>query len=329
MYSYEGLNHILKQNNLKKSNLTALLNISSRTLAKMNKGQKVSNHVIQKICEHFKCNADDIYTIVSDNHFLQRLREEKEHKISGGIYHELQIRMTYNSNHMEGSKLSEDQTRHIFETHTISTDETLPVDDIIETVNHFKAIDYCIDIAEEPLNEDIIKHLHLILKSGTKDASLSWFQVGDYKRKPNIVGGLETTHPTQVKESIQILLDNYHQKTNISFEDIIEFQYQFEIIHPFQDGNGRVGRLIAFKECLKHNITPFIIEDIKKHFYYRGLNEWKRQRGYLIDTCLDGQDQVKKLLNLFEITQTSDEKVKKISNKLIKKNLRVYKKLSK
>ena len=210
--------------------------------------------------------------------------------------------MTYNSNHIEGSKLSEDDTRLIFETRTIlSLGEAIPVDDIIETSNHFRCIDYAIDVALEPLSEDIIKHFHLLLKQGTKDSFLDYFAVGDYKRRANIVGGRETVKPKDVPNAMKKLLDNYSNKKDITIEDIIEFHADFEYIHPFQDGNGRVGRLIAFKECLRWNIIPFIIENSKKAFYYRGLTNWKQEKGWLIDTCLDGQDTFKEILKMLEI----------------------------
>jgi fic family protein len=202
---------------------------------------------------------------------------------------------------MEGSALSEDQTRRIFETNTIDSEESLSVDDIIETINHFRAIDYCIDIADEPLTESSIKHLHYILKSRTKDETLSWFNVGDYKARPNIVGGMETSEPKDVATDMQHLLFSYTEKMHISFEDIVEFHFRFERIHPFQDGNGRVGRLIAFKECLKHKLVPFIIEDKKKSFYYRGLSEYLNEPGYLVDTCYDGQETMVKLLEYFKV----------------------------
>jgi fic family protein len=202
---------------------------------------------------------------------------------------------------MEGSALSEDQTRRIFETNTIDSEVSLSVDDIIETINHFRAIDYCIDIADEPLTESNIKHLHYILKSRTKDETLSWFNVGEYKARPNIVGGMETSEPKDVATDMQHLLFSYTEKMHISFEDIVEFHFRFERIHPFQDGNGRVGRLIAFKECLKHKLVPFIIEDKKKSFYYRGLSEYLNEPGYLIDTCYDGQETMMKLLEYFKV----------------------------
>lgn len=242
-----------------------------------------------------------MYSEVCDNAILQVLREEKSAKISGGLYHETQIRLTYNSNRIEGSKLSEDQTRLIFETNTIGSEDGVSVDDIIETANHFRAIDYVIDCAEQPLTEDVIKTLLKILKTGTKDSYLSWFNVGDYKRRANFVGGIETTAPSKVAKKIKQLLEEYNAKLQVAVEDIIEFHFKFERIHPFQDGNGRVGRLICFKECLRHNIVPFIIEDSKKMYYYRGLREWNNERGFLIDTCLDGQDTYKTLLNFFEI----------------------------
>lgn len=305
MYNYDGLNKKLKERNLKKSDLTSMLRISSRTLAKISKGEKLADSVMSKLCSYFSCGKDDLCRIESDNPILQILREEKEHKISGGLYHELQIRMTYNSNHIEGSKLSEDQTRRIFETNTLDAEEDLPVDDIIETVNHFRATDYCIDIAEESLSEDIIKHLHYLLKSRTKDETLSWVKVGDYKLRPNVVGGIETTAPKNVAIDIKALLSAYLKKEMLTLKDIIDFHYRFERIHPFQDGNGRVGRLIAFKECLKNNLMPFIIEDQKKHYYYRALKEYNNERGFLVDTCYDGQDTFRALVQLLGIDISS------------------------
>lgn len=301
MYNYEGLNNLLKARNLKKSYLTSALKISSRSIAKISKGLKLADSVISKLCDYFSCTKDEIYRIVSNNPVLQILREEKEHRISGGLYHELQIQMAYNSNHIEGSQLSEEQTRRIFETNTLDVQDNLFVDDIIETVNHFRAIDYCIDIAENKLNEEIIKHFHYLLKNNTKAHRLSWFRVGDYKLRQNVIGGIETTHPKEVAEKIQKLLIAYNRIDRISLEDIIAFHHSFESIHPFQDGNGRVGRLIAFKECLKNNLVPFIIEDKKKFYYYRGLKEYAKEPGYLIDTCYDGQDTFRALLELFDI----------------------------
>ena len=235
------------------------------------------------------------------NELLERLREEKDARISGGIYHELQVRMTYHSNYIEGSRLTEAQTRMIFETATIDAGDGIPVDDILETVHHFRAIDYVIDGAEGILTEDIIKRLHYILKHDTRDAQLAWFAVGDYKKRPNVVGGRETAKPEEVAERMAALLDGYNAKEDVTIDDIIAFHADFERIHPFQDGNGRVGRLVALKECLRFGLVPFLIEDRKKAFYYRGLANWDEERGWLVDTCLDGQDTFRRLLALFDI----------------------------
>ena len=238
------------------------------------------------------------------NHLLERLREEKKHGIKGGIYHKLQIDLTYNSNHMEGSELTHDQTRYIFETRTIGIDnvkESVKVDDIVETINHFSMIDRVIDFANYALSEAFIKELHKILKTGTSDSRLSWFAVGNYKRRANAVGDIETTAPRLVPQEMKKLVDDYNKKDTHTLEEIIEFHVKFERIHPFQEGNGRVGRMIAFKECLKNNIVPFIILDSKKMFYYRGLKNWNKEHGWLIDTCLDGQDIVKAYLDYFGI----------------------------
>ena len=231
---------------------------------------------------------------------LTRLQMEKEAGISGGIYHKVQIELTYNSNHMEGSRLTHDQTRYIFETNTIGMhDGTLNVDDIVETSNHFKCIDLIIDMAGYKLSESFIKQLHQVLKSGTSDSRKNWFAVGAYKRLENEVGGNSTSKPEDVPKEIKKLLKQYNQSKTKTLQEIIEFHYQFEKIHPFQDGNGRVGRLIMFKECLRNGITPFIIEDDIKEFYYRGLKEWKREPGYLLDTCLTAQDSFKVYMDYF------------------------------
>ena len=233
---------------------------------------------------------------------LETLRLEKESQIKGGIYHKLQIEMTYNSNHMEGSKLTHDETRYIYETKTIGIEnKTVKIDDIMETVNHFRCIDLAIDFANRKLSESFIKQLHLILKTNTEDSRKPWFKVGDYKMVENLAGDRETVHPEKVREEMKKLLTNYLQKDSHSFEEIVAFHVEFERIHPFQDGNGRVGRLIAFKECLKNNIVPFIILDSKKMFYYHGLKNWNQEHGWLIDTCLDGQDAVKAYLDYFKI----------------------------
>ncbi len=233
---------------------------------------------------------------------LRMLKEQKDCKLKGGIYHRTQIDLTYNSNHIEGSRLTKEQTRYIFETNTIGiSDDAINVDDIIETTNHFRCIDFIIDHAKEPLTEAMIKQLHGMLKSGTSDADKSWFAVGDYKRLPNEVGGIETVEPKLVGKSIRALLKEYKGKRNVSFEDILDFHQRFETIHPFQDGNGRVGRLLMFKECLNHGIVPFIITDELKMFYYRGLHEWNHVPEYLTDTCLTAQDHYKALLDYFKI----------------------------
>lgn len=233
---------------------------------------------------------------------LSILQEEKKSKYSGGIYHKTQIDLTYNSNHMEGSRLTYDQTRYIFETNTISVEnETLNVDDVIETANHFRCIDMIIDNAKSALSEKFIKELHLILKSGTSDSRLEWFSVGDYKKRPNEAGGMPTALPEEAADKMKALLTEYNGKEEKTFEDVLDFHVKFERIHPFQDGNGRVGRLIMFKECLKYNIVPFIIEDNLKMFYYRGLKEWNNERGYLTDTCLTAQDKYKAYLDYFRI----------------------------
>ena len=233
---------------------------------------------------------------------LIALRQEMEAKLKGGIYHKTQIDLTYNSNHIEGSRLTHDQTRYIFETNTIGIEgESVRVDDIIETTNHFRCIDLIIDRAEERLTESLIKELHLILKSGTSDSRKDWFTVGDYKRLPNEVGGNETTAPEDVHREIKALFKEYNAKKRKSFEDIIDLHQRFEAIHPFQDGNGRVGRLVMFKECLANGYVPFIITDELKMFYYRGLREWPRIKEYLRDTCLTAQDNYKAVLDYFKI----------------------------
>ena len=233
---------------------------------------------------------------------LEILQYEKKHRMSGGIYHRVQIDLTYNSNHIEGSRLTHDQTRYIFETATIGvTDEAVSVDDVVETVNHFRCIDFIIETAQRQLSEKYIKEIHSLLKSGTTDSRKGWFAVGDYKRHPNEVGGMATTLPEDVHDRMKALLEDYNQSDNKALEDLIDFHVRFERIHPFQDGNGRVGRLILFKECLKYDIVPFIIDERHKLYYYRGLKEWQHEKGYLMDTCLSAQDQFKALLDYFRV----------------------------
>lgn len=240
---------------------------------------------------------------------LDCLRREKDSSLKGRIYHKIQIDLTYNSNHIEGSKLTHDQTRYIFETKTLGvTDKAVKVDDIVETVNHFRCIDLIIEGAHTKLSESFIKQLHFILKSGTTDSQKSWFRVGEYKQLENEVGGSETTKPAEVADAIKALLKEYNSKSKITFDDILDFHVRFESIHPFQDGNGRVGRLIMFKECLKHNIVPFIITEELKMYYYRGIKNWKDERGYLRDTCLTGQDAMKATLDYFGIKYVSNIK---------------------
>lgn len=233
---------------------------------------------------------------------LEILRDEKADSRRGGIYHKIQVDMTYNSNHIEGSGLTHDQTRYIYETNTLGFEnEAVNVDDIVETVNHFRCIDIVIDNAEKKLSQKLIKELHLVLKSGTADSRKEWFAVGTYKRYSNEVGGSETASPEETAEKMRELLLVYNEHERVSLDDIIDFHYKFEKIHPFQDGNGRVGRLIMFKECLKNNIVPFIISDDLKMFYYRGLKEWSREKGYLTDTILTAQDRFRKYLDYFKI----------------------------
>jgi Fic family protein len=242
---------------------------------------------------------------------LELLKEEKDMKLKGGLYHQTQIKLTYNSNRIEGSRLSEDQTRYIYETNTINTapEETADVDDIVETVNHFTCFDYMLTHADEKLTENMIKEFHRLLKRGTSDERKEWFRVGDYKARANVVGDMKTAAPAMVVGEMRKLLDNYHAKNHITVEDIIEFHHRFESIHPFQDGNGRVGRIIMFKECLQHDIMPFIIDEEHKLFYYRGLKEYKSEKGFLTDTCLSAQDRYAATVAYFfsELLQNSPE----------------------
>lgn len=238
----------------------------------------------------------------NESPLLARLREEKDSRMPGGIYHRVQVELTYNSNHIEGSRLTHEQTRLIFETATVGVDAgPVRVDDIIETSNHFRCVDLVIERAFEPLTEAFIKELHGILKESTADSAKDWFAVGDYKRLPNEVGGRATVEPEQVADALAQLIRGYESNGSRGFADIVAFHVSFERIHPFQDGNGRVGRLIAFKECLRNGITPFVIDEEKKLFYYRGLSEWDRGRGCLMDTCLAGQDTFKEWLEFFRI----------------------------
>lgn len=301
--SYSGLFEILKKRNISKTELRKSINISTATLAKLSKNEPVSMKIIEDICNYLHCQPGDIIAMeqeVDKNSLLYTLRDEKRIQLKGGLYHQTQVQFAYNSNHIEGSRLTEEQTRYIYETNTIGIEqEPARIDDIIETVNHFQCFDYMLDCADNVLTEKIIKKFHAILKNNTSDSRLEWFNIGDYKQRANMVSDSKTTPPSQVKKEIQRLLFDYQQKEYITFEDIVEFHYHFEKIHPFQDGNGRVGRLIMFKECLKHNIVPFIIDETYKLYYYRGLKEFDVERGYLIDTCLSAQDRYKVLLDYF------------------------------
>lgn len=295
----------MEERELTKEKLKNKLGISSATMAKLSKNEEVSMATIQSLCEFFDCQPGAILSYEKnrdENSILFRLQEEMEMKLKGGLYHQTQIRLAYNSNHMEGSRLTEEQTRSIYETQTIGTTEgTEKIDDIIETVNHFRAFDYMLSVADKELSENIIKHLHFLLKNGTTDSQITWFAVGDYKKRPNMIGNMtETTHPTKVPTEMKQLLKEYRELSNVSFQEIIDFHYHFEKIHPFQNGNGRVGRLIMFKECLKHNITPFIIEDVYKDYYRRGLSAYNQEKGYLLENCRASQDTYKKLLKYFE-----------------------------
>lgn len=294
---------ILEQRAISKTELRENIKISTATLAKLSKNEPVAMKVIEDICDFLNCQPGDIMEMekeVDKSTLLYRLREEKKIKLNGGIYHQTQIKLSYNSNHMEGSTLTEDQTRYIYETNTIGLEkEPANIDDIMETVNHFQCFDYILDCADEVLTEGIVKKIHAILKSNTSDSRLEWFNVGDYKQRPNMVGDSKTTPPSKVKKDMQQLLFDYSQKESVAFDDIVEFHYRFEKIHPFQDGNGRVGRLIIFKECLKHNIVPFIIDEKHKLYYYRGLKEFETEKGYLTDTCLSAQDVYKEMLEYF------------------------------
>ena len=286
--------------------IASIWKVSERSVRNYcNKGRvpgAILNGKTWMIPENAKKPKREIRHSIRNRTLLDILLEEKEGQVKGGIYHKLQIEMTYNSNHIEGSKLTHDQTKYIYETKTIgATKENINVDDIIETANHFRCVDVVIESAKYKLSESFIKQVHFILKSGTSDSRKSWFKIGDYKLMDNEVGGNDTCPVSEVKVQIKELLKKYNSKQKVTVEDIIEFHYEFEKIHPFQDGNGRVGRLIMLKECLKHNIVPMIINEELKYYYYRGLKEYKNNKGYLVDTCLFAQDIVKTYLDYFKI----------------------------
>lgn len=291
---------------LTSAEIASIWKVSERSVRNYcNKGRvpgAVLNGKTWLIPENAKKPKREIRHSIGNRKLLEVLLEEKEGQVKGGIYHKLQIEMAYNSNHIEGSKLTHDQTRYIYETKTIGvTEENINVDDIIETSNHFRCVDVAIESAKYKLSESFIKQLHFILKSGTSDSRKTWFKIGDYKLMDNEVGGEDTCPVSEVKAQIKELLKKYNLKQKVTVEDIIEFHYEFEKIHPFQDGNGRVGRLIMLKECLKHNIVPMIINEELKFYYYRGLKEYKNVKGYLVDTCLFAQDIVKTYLDYFKI----------------------------
>jgi Fic family protein len=290
------------------NDLADILEVSSGTISKYESGALEPNiESLKKLADFFGITIDELLKDeekfdFSNVNVLKALREQKEMKLKGNLYHQTQVSFAYNTNHIEGSTLTEDQTRYIFETNTIlfEGDTVAKVDDILETSNHFKLVDYMLDVADKKLTEKMIKEFHKILKDGTSDSRVKWFNVGEYKQMANTIGeGVKTTLPQNVEKDMGKLMDWYNLLKHITIKEIIEFHYRFESIHPFQDCNGRIGRLIMFKECLKNNIIPFIIRDADKLYYYRGLKEYKNEKGYLIDTCLNAQDQYVKLIEYY------------------------------
>lgn len=287
--------------------IAEILGVEPGTISKYESGIIEPNiDSIKKLAETFNITIDELLKDeekidISKINVLDALREQKEMKLKGNLYHNTQIIFSYNTNHIEGSKLTEDQTRYIFETNSIlfESETVASVDDILETSNHFKMVDYMLDIADNNLTEDIIKKFHKILKEGTMDSRKEWFMVGDYKKIVNEAGQMQTSSPKQTPNDMAKLMEWYNSLEKVTIKDIIEFHYKFEKIHPFQDGNGRVGRIIMFKECLKNNIIPFIILDADKLFYYRGLKEYRSEKGYLVDSCLNAQDQYKKMIEYY------------------------------
>ena len=286
-----------------------ILGVKPATISKYEAGALEPNiESLKKLAELFEVSVDELLKEdefdFSKINVLEVLREQEEMQLKGNLYHNTQIIFAYNTNHIEGSKLTEDQTRYIYETNTLLTEKEsiTNLDDIIETANHFKLVDYMLDVADKELTEEMIKEFHKILKEGTSDSRKDWFNVGEYKKLANEAGNMKTSLPKNVQKDMVKLMQWYNSLEKITIENIIEFHYRFECIHPFQDGNGRVGRLIMFKECLKYNIVPFIIEDNLKMFYYRGLKEWDNEKGYLTDTCLTAQDKYKAYLDYFRTT---------------------------
>lgn len=286
-----------------------ILDLSPATVSKYESGALEPNiESLKRLADLFEITIDELLKDEEDKfdilkiNVLDILREQKEMKLKGNLYHRTQVSFAYNTNHIEGSTLTEDQTRYIFETNTIlfEGDTIAKVDDILETANHFKLVDYMLDVADIKITEKMIKEFHKILKDGTSDSRVEWFNVGEYKQRANTIGsGIKTTSPNNVEREMSKLIDWYNSLKQITINEIIEFHYRFESIHPFQDGNGRIGRIIMFKECLKNNIVPFIIQDADKLFYYRGLKEYKNEKGYLIDTCLNAQDQYIKIIEYY------------------------------
>ena len=291
------------------NDIANILEVSAGTVSKYESGAlEPSIESLKRLSELFGISIDELLNDekekfdVSKINVLDILREQKEMKLKGNLYHQTQVSFAYNTNHIEGNTLTEEQTRYIFETNTILFDEVTiaKVDDILETSNHFKLVDYMLDVADKKLTEKVIKEFHKILKDGTSDSRVEWFNVGEYKQRANTIGnGVKTTSPNNVEKDMSKLMDWYNSLKQVTVEEIIEFHYRFEIIHPFQDGNGRIGRIIMFKECLKNNIIPFIIKDADKLFYYRGLKEYKSEKGYLTDTCLNAQDQYSSMIEYY------------------------------
>ena len=302
----EKIKKYREEKKMTQAEVAEVLGVKPATISKYEAGTLEPNiESLKKLAELFGVSVDELLKEdefdVSKINVLEVLREQKEMKLKGNLYHNTQIIFAYNTNHIEGSKLTEDQTRYIYETNTLLTEKEsiTNLDDIIETANHFKLVDYMLDVADEELTEEMIKEFHKILKEGTSDSRKDWFNVGDYKKLANEAGNMKTALPKNVQKDMMKLMQWYNSLGKITIEDIIEFHYRFECIHPFQDGNGRVGRIIMFKECLKNNIIPFIILDKDKLFYYRGLKEYKTEKGYLIDTCLNEQDQYIRLIEYF------------------------------
>ena len=304
----ERLKKLRENKNMTQGDVAEALGVNTATISKYESNSlEPSIESIKKLADLYDITIDELLKDeqfdVSKINVLEVLKEQKDMKLKGNLYHNTQIIFAYNTNHIEGSKLTEDQTRYIYETNTLLTekDSAINIDDVIETMNHFKLVDYMIDIANKKLSENMIKQFHKILKEGTSDSQKDWFVVGDYKKISNEVGGLKTTEPENVEKEMKKLLEWYTSLKKVSINEIIEFHARFERIHPFQDGNGRIGRIIMFKECLKNNIIPFIILDKDKLFYYRGINMYqaKKEKGYLIDTCLNAQDQYIKMIEYF------------------------------